>query len=272
MTDMPGGHAASGGADLARTALAAARAAARTKSAAGSSKPKRLATVKRTGGRDPIGLGTALGAIANANGWDLQAKAGSITDRWHEIAPDELVDSVRPEHYDTERRVLHLRPATMAAASMLRWTGGQLAARINQKLGQDVIRSIKVLPPNQTGNRQLSMDNRTPAASDCRAITPAPVATGSPPSEEMQAWRTQYRDQRAAGSAQPPQPTSRWFEGVYGKLREPEAEHRNGVVAREEVEEQTRRSADSHLRALAVARSQRRTGDPAPLHRIEGAA
>jgi predicted nucleic acid-binding Zn ribbon protein len=260
------------GRDLARETLRQALADAKNRKHEPAVKKKRqLASVKRgPGGREPLALGAALKQVMADRGLEPGTVGGSVLDQWPAIAP-ELAEHVRAVHYDQKRLRLHLLPSSPAFATQLNLFQKQLIHRINTQFGSRAVHSLQILRPGHAGG-QLSMDNRAPAASDCPAITPPVVATGAPPSEEMQAWRTQYRDQRAAGSAQPSRPTSRWFEGVYGKLREPEAEHGNGVTAREEAEEREQRSADSHLRALAVARSQRRTGDPAPLHRIEGAA
>jgi hypothetical protein len=263
------------GADLARTALAAAKAAARQRGTT-AAKPKRLAPVKRGAGRDPQRLGDTLGQVVAANGWDTAAKAGSITDRWASIAPTDIADQVRPEHYDPQRRVLHLRPATQAAASMLRLTGAQLATTLNQRLGQDLIAAIKVLPVQTVSRRpDLSMDKSAGSHASSRddlsmdKRRPA-VGAGAPPSLAMRDWLTQHRQQRAHCDATAETPRHPLFADAYGHLREdPAAFHpAAAVIAEEHPETQAQRSAASHARALAAARTRRRTGDPTPLSAI----
>lgn len=264
----------SSGADLARGALAAARAAARKQGTGKLAKQKRLTAVQRGTGRDPVGLGATLAAIGAANGWDVQTRAGSITDRWPQIAPTHLVDLVQPEHYDPERRILHLRPTTNAAASMLRLMGDQLAKHLNTELGSDVVARLRVLSvgPGRTtaepGGIFTAVKTPEPGAGVNPVYSPP---TGAPPSQDMRAWRETYREQRARTETTPPRPSSPWFEGAYGRLREPETAFQAVAAAPEDpapVHDQAARSAASHARALAAAR----TGDPTPLRPAAGAA
>ncbi|PVC80569.1 DUF721 domain-containing protein [Streptomyces sp. CS090A] len=133
----------SAGADLARQALAAYKATAPKQ---GAPKPRhRTRRTDRGAGRDPVGLGGLLGRLNAEQGWELSLSAGSITDRWAELCP-ELVGHVEPVAYDAERGRLDLRPATHAYAAHLRLLGGQIAKRINDHLGRQVIRAIRPLP------------------------------------------------------------------------------------------------------------------------------
>ncbi|MFH9235993.1 DciA family protein [Streptomyces globisporus] len=141
MTDQQSKTAA--GADLARQALAAYKATAPKH---GTPRPRtRARRADRGAGRDPIGFGGLLNRLNTEQGWDLQLSAGSITDRWAELCP-ELVGHVEPAAYDPERGRLDLRPATHAYAAHLRLLGGQIAKRINDQLGRQVVRTIRPLP------------------------------------------------------------------------------------------------------------------------------
>ncbi|MEU8101703.1 DciA family protein [Streptomyces rubiginosohelvolus] len=131
------------GADLARQALAAYKATAPKQ---GAPKPRhRARRTDRGAGRDPVGLGGLLGCLNAEQGWELSLSAGSITDRWAELCP-ELVGHVEPAAYDPERGRLDLRPATHAYAAHLRLLGGQIAKRINDHFGRQVVRTIRPLP------------------------------------------------------------------------------------------------------------------------------
>ncbi|MFI1576304.1 hypothetical protein ACH4VQ_36560 [Streptomyces anulatus] len=67
------------GVDLARQALLAAREAAR-KSGSTSKKPKRLTTtVVRRKGREPLGLGSAIGMMMTERGMTVPAARGSVS-------------------------------------------------------------------------------------------------------------------------------------------------------------------------------------------------
>jgi hypothetical protein len=132
------------GADLARMALQAARRSAKTKPATG-----RLGRAKRTrgargDGRDPMPLGAALTRLMDEHGWDTAVTGGNIIDRWNELCP-ELAGKVQPVAYDPERGILELRPGSHAHATQLRWLERQLCQRINTKLGQTAVRSLRVL-------------------------------------------------------------------------------------------------------------------------------
>jgi predicted nucleic acid-binding Zn ribbon protein len=139
------------GVDLARIALKAAREAARTRGTdapggrSSTTRPTRRTTV-RTGGRDPIGLGAALASLVAERAWDAPTAAGGILDQWAEIAP-ELVGKVVPVHFDDHTGRLDLQPTSPAYATQLRLLGRQLVGRINGKVGQTVVRDLRVLAP-----------------------------------------------------------------------------------------------------------------------------
>lgn len=136
------------GVDLARQALAAYKATAKT---APAPQPKRRRTRRadRGAGRDPILLGAALGTINAEQGWGVGLTAGNIIDQWATLCP-QYADHVQPAAYDQDRGRLDLRPTSHAYAAQLRLLGGQLCKQINDKLGRDAVRSIRVLPVGGT--------------------------------------------------------------------------------------------------------------------------
>lgn len=137
------------GADLARQALASARAMARTQPA---KKPRTRTTRSvRTGGRDPIALGGLLSTVAVEQGWQEEIKGGQLQARWRELCPTELAGKIRPVGYDAERRLLSVVPVNQAAATAVRWAEKQLAAHLNTQLGQPAVRKIRVLPVGAHG-------------------------------------------------------------------------------------------------------------------------
>jgi hypothetical protein len=245
--------------DLARQALAAAKAAARKNGTGPGAKPKpkRLVSVKRgTGGRDPMSLGTALGAVVVENGWNLEAKAGTVADRWQEIAPAELIDVVRPGRFDAKRRVLDLHPANGTVATRLRLTTRDIVARINAVVGAGTVVAIKVLPPGAGPHRGAPPP---PANPHNPPAAPRSAPSGAPPNEALVAARRKAKEQReardAAAAARAEALRSPWAH-LCPIAREPEEQFLEGIRARAETEEQARLA--SHDRALAVARQQRR--------------
>lgn len=90
------------GVDLARVALRAAMEAAR-KNGTGQKakrKPRAVTTVRRDG-REPIGLGAAIGALVTERAWELPAAGATLRERWAAIAP-ELAGHVAAVSYDAD--------------------------------------------------------------------------------------------------------------------------------------------------------------------------
>ncbi|WP_052479928.1 DciA family protein [Streptomyces sp. NBRC 110035] len=134
------------GADLARQALAAARATAKTAPAPGPRKTRRTRPA-RGEGRDPQGLGAILGRLTAEQGWDTGLDGGNLIDQWPTIAPTELATTVQPVAYDPDRGILELRPSSPAYATQVRLFQHQLAKHLNTALGRPAVRTIRVLAP-----------------------------------------------------------------------------------------------------------------------------
>jgi predicted nucleic acid-binding Zn ribbon protein len=165
------------GVDLARVALQAAKAAAKSRPAAAAggrnSARRRSSRPVRGDGRDPLKLGAAVTALMAERAWEAPAAAGSVIDQWAEIAP-ELVGKVRPVHYDADSGRLDLLPISPAYATQLRLLGRQMVARINAKTAAETVRSIRVLPP---GGGQASEAEAPREQESAPPVEPGPVRT-----------------------------------------------------------------------------------------------
>ncbi|MGV9891655.1 DciA family protein [Streptomyces sp. NPDC003395] len=175
MTDTSRGS----GADLARQALAAARAAAKNTPPAGrkqhTTRPTRST---RGGGRDPLGLGGVLKRLAEEQGWDDGLGGGNILDQWRTLCPSALVDLLTPTGYDPERRLLTLRPAHPAAAAQARLFQQQLVKHLNEQLGRPAVHTVRVLPP---GGAPAAAERTDPAPATSAPQGPAKTReTASP--------------------------------------------------------------------------------------------
>jgi hypothetical protein len=182
------------GADLARQALQAVRAAART---APTQQPQRAKPKTRRpsgSGRDLVGVGQVIAGLTADAGWTGAVEGGNVIDQWATLCP-QYATTVQPVAYDPARGRLDLRPASHTYATQLRLLGGQLAKQINDKAGSTVVRSIRV----------LAVGNITPgehSAPEAAAAEPeAPIRTRETASDGYR--RTLEAHQAAKPDQQP---------------------------------------------------------------------
>jgi predicted nucleic acid-binding Zn ribbon protein len=107
------------GVDLARVALRAAKVAAQKNGGGRTVQPKtRTTRVVRRDGREPMGLGAAIGALVTERAWELPAAGASLRARWEAIAP-ELAGHVAAVGYDADSGRLTVCPESAAWATKL---------------------------------------------------------------------------------------------------------------------------------------------------------
>ncbi|MBW1598834.1 DUF721 domain-containing protein [Streptomyces sp. JJ38] len=139
------------GVDLARVALRAAKEQARARGEATRQKQQArrggLRSGARRDGRDPMPLGAALERLKTERGWEMPIAVGGVMGRWPLIVGEKNAEHCRPERYDEERRVLHVRCDSTAWATELRRLAPQLVRRLNEDLGHGTVSVIKVLGP-----------------------------------------------------------------------------------------------------------------------------
>ncbi|MEV3996657.1 DUF721 domain-containing protein [Streptomyces halstedii] len=161
------------GADLARLAFQAARAASKTKPSAAAPKVRTRRPVCGER-REPAGLGSVLAAVSGELGWQVGVQGGDLLERWPDLCP-QYVGRVEPAHYDPRNRRLDLRPSSPAYATQLRLLGGQLCKQINDKLGQNVVQSVRVLPVGALSSEESS--SRPTSAAPAAPAAVGPVRT-----------------------------------------------------------------------------------------------
>ncbi|MFD3651604.1 DUF721 domain-containing protein [Streptomyces cyaneofuscatus] len=119
------------GVDLARQALLAAREAAR-KSGANRQKPKRRTTAAvRRAGREPLGLGSAIGMMMTERGMAAPAAGGSVLTDFDPILAavvPELAGRVQAVAFDAETGRLEAAPDAPVVGTQLRWSAPKLVA------------------------------------------------------------------------------------------------------------------------------------------------
>ncbi|WP_308408582.1 DUF721 domain-containing protein [Streptomyces sp. AC627_RSS907] len=166
---MSGGETS--GVDLARVALRAAMQAAR-KNGGGQKakrKPQAVTTVRRDG-REPMGLGAAIGALVTERAWELPAAGATLRERWAAIAP-ELAGHVAAVSYDADSGRLTVCPESSAWATKARLEQTRVIAAANKAAGRTVVSALRILPPGAAP---------VPGPADAVPADPAPAAPTGP--------------------------------------------------------------------------------------------
>ncbi|MFF3489187.1 DUF721 domain-containing protein [Streptomyces sp. NPDC002701] len=162
------------GVDLARQALIAAREAAKKNGAAQTKKPKRrTATVVRRDGREPLGLGAAIGMMMTERGMVAPAAGGSVLADFDAIlaaAVPELAGRVQATAFDAETGRLDVVPDAPAVGTKLRWSAPKLITAANERVQAANVRALNVLAlaPAKVGPTAAAA--ATPAAPSVPAV------------------------------------------------------------------------------------------------------
>lgn len=96
--------------------------------------------------RDPQPLSRAVHRLVDAKGWAADVNVRTILARWALLVGPTLAEHSRPERY--EDAVLTVRTDSTAWATQLRHMAPQLVAMLNDQLGTDTVRLVKVLGPD----------------------------------------------------------------------------------------------------------------------------
>lgn len=137
------------GVDLARVALRAALETARKNGGNGrtaKTKPRTTPSMVRHGGREPLGLGAAIGMLVNERAWELPAAGASLRERWEAIAP-EFAGHVAAVGYDADSGRLTVCPESAAWATKLRLEQARVVQAANESAGRTVVRGLRILAP-----------------------------------------------------------------------------------------------------------------------------
>lgn len=153
------------GLDLARSALAAAKAEAKRRGSTGrtgrsvgggpTAQPQtgvagRRASVDQRSGahpddRDPQLLASSLERLLAERGWQTDAAVGSVMGRWRHIVGADLAAHSEPIAFDAGE--LLVQAESTAWATQLRLLTAPLRARLDEELGPGTVTSIKVVGP-----------------------------------------------------------------------------------------------------------------------------
>ncbi|CAM4188618.1 DUF721 domain-containing protein [Nocardiopsis rhodophaea] len=145
------GERAPSGADLARQALAQARAAAKERGAAPTGRPRRTRRGRLRSRNEPQPFGEAVRAWLVEHGWQEQVAIGGVFGRWADIVGEFNAQHLRPVSYEGGELVIAADSPTMAvhARAMVR----DLLRRLNEELGDGTVHTIKVQGPGRGRGR-----------------------------------------------------------------------------------------------------------------------
>lgn len=169
------------GPDLARAALAAARAEARARGvdsrrtrrtdlrrdgSSSGSRSAASASSQRSGSgpddRDPQLVGSVVDRMIAERGWEQPVAVGGAMARWAEIVGPDTAAHVRPESFDDGELVLACDSS--AWATQMRLLAPTLVRRLNEELGDGTVRRVRVLGPTAPSWRRgrLHVEHRGP--------------------------------------------------------------------------------------------------------------
>lgn len=250
---------AGSGVDLARQALAAARAAAHQRGdrPSGSRKAHRSRASRQPDGREPIGFAALLANLVTDRAWELPSAGASLVDEWPTVVTD-LTGHVALAGYDPETGELAVRPDSSPYSTAVRLRTRQLIDAANKVMGNAIaVRTIRILPPGTT-------PAITPPRTTGAAITaPLPVSAG--PDEHYQT-PTGYREAIAAHrKARPSMPVDPTHEAavecqIRNARREPDHLFAEGQAELARLREQADRESErrsSHALAVVRARAEK---------------
>lgn len=265
---MTAGGPPSSGADLARIALRQAKEAARQRGGqAPAQKARRTVRLHRSDRRDPQALKGLLQQWLVDNGYEKAADGGSLLNRWPDIVGAERAAHWEAAAYDEASKTLTVVCQSDSWARMLSLVSRQIVDDVNRALSPGTLAAIRIRKGTY----------RPPARPEPTAAPPEPatrrVPPGTAPTSEYARVREQLQEAKAQRDAAVPQ---RQYERLTpDRIQADPDDHAEAQYFQQALEEEARRKADSHTRALRYARRQRAasatTAPPTP-RRSTGAA
>ncbi|MET8571822.1 DUF721 domain-containing protein [Streptomyces sp. NPDC004783] len=245
------------GIDLARAALAAARADAKTRPTQTQRKRRTTAGTSTRRPGDPMGLGAAVTRMMTERGWQPPDAGGSILDQWPTIAP-ELADKVAAVRYEHDTGTLHLRPATHAYGTQLRLHQPQILARVQQSPSGATVRALKILP---AGTAPAPATETVTEPEKPRELAPVRTReTASPGYREALAAALDHRPAPPPANPYLEEARQRQIAALRAN-RQPETEHRDAVWEVDRLTAAQARDEEASRRAaIARARHERAGG------------
>lgn len=253
MTDIP----QLSGKDLARQALAAYKATARTTPTNTPARRKTTRTTRRGTGRDPVSFADAIAGLGADLPLTEGLAGGNLLDQWTSLCP-QYAGHVEPAGYDDQTGRLDLRPASHSYAAQLRLLGGQLAKQINDKMGRTVVRTVRVLPVGNVTAPRPAQPTDSPTAPEGPVKT---RETASPGYRATLEAALTHRPEREPTDPYVIKAIARQEQALRAG-RPPESEHTEAVWEADRLEQEERRRREAvRLAAIARKHSEGPSGD-----------
>ncbi|MFJ2752761.1 DciA family protein [Streptomyces sp. NPDC087297] len=254
-TTLPSG----GGADLARIALRQAKEAARRRGTQ-AAKPKASIRIHRSNGRDPKVLAGVLDRWLVDSGWEKDAQAGDLLQRWPEIVGAERAHHWRAAAYDKATRTLTVLCESPSWAATLSMLSKQVIDEVNRALGAGslgstasttlVLTAIKV---RRASGARRSPDE-APAAEAPRRRPLVEAFPANLPNDEYAESRDRVRQAKLERDAAR---APRYVPFTPLRIQGASEDHPEARYLEENLAERTARAADVERRALRQARADR---------------
>ncbi|MFJ7205789.1 DciA family protein [Streptomyces sp. NPDC098789] len=179
MTPAPGGQGPGSGADLARVALEAARAAARSAAEPGArTAARRVRSAGGGGAREPEPLGAVVRGVVTERAWGPGRGPDGVLARWPGVAV-ELAGHVRAVGFSEAEGRLDLLPDSPAYVLHLRLLRDELLRRFAAERGGARVREIRVLEEAPPGSPDLPDPPALPTQRDPADPTTRPPVEGA---------------------------------------------------------------------------------------------
>jgi predicted nucleic acid-binding Zn ribbon protein len=112
------------------------------------SAPKTFKRTNSANSRDPKPLGYLLDEFSVQADFTAPLAVGGLSHKWVEIVGEEVAEHVTISEFDENSGLLRLAADSTAWATQIRMLVGQIAIRIDEEIGQDIVKEITVSAPS----------------------------------------------------------------------------------------------------------------------------
>ncbi|MFT4202135.1 DciA family protein [Gordonia sp. (in: high G+C Gram-positive bacteria)] len=95
--------------------------------------------------RDPQSLGSLVGRLSQAPGWQPKVGAATVINTWDSIVGQDLAAHAKPTRLDDT--ILYVSAESTAWATQLRYVQGQIIAKIAAAVGDGVVTQLRITGP-----------------------------------------------------------------------------------------------------------------------------